>query len=118
MSAFGDVKQDSRVAEILEWLSRSKFAVPMQNGRGFFVRRGPIVRLQDGRTGDLFDWLSDEGIVGGSGVAGYSVNYTDPQSEWGERLTFFWEGVFDAPFSSRQTEIHANTSQDDAPQIV
>ena len=35
----------TRQAEILRWLVSSPLAIPLRHGRGFFVLRGPRVRL-------------------------------------------------------------------------
>lgn len=87
----------SRMEEIVEWLAESKLARKFRNKEGFFVPKGPHVRLKDGSIVDLMDWLFDEGVKGGAAVAGYSVVYSKPGSEYGEKLSFF-KIIVDAPF--------------------
>ena len=88
----------SRMEEIVQWLSESKLAIKFRNKEGFFVPKGPHVRLKDGGIVDLLDWLFNEGVKGGATAAGYSVVYSKPGSEYGEKLSFF-KIIVDAPFS-------------------
>lgn len=90
----------TRQAEILRWLVSSPLALPLRHGRGFFVLRGPRVRLADGTVLDALDWLQAEGFGAGVALEGYSVAYTPPGGEYAEKLTFFeMQSVYDAPFA-------------------
>lgn len=90
----------TRQAEILRWLVSSQLAIPLRHGRGFFVLRGPRVRLVDGSLLDALDWLQAEGFGAGLALDGYNVAYTPPGGEYAEKLTFFaMQTVCDAPFS-------------------
>jgi len=91
-------EQASRMEEIVEWLSGSKLASKLIAKDGFFVSKGPYVRLKGGNTVDLIEWLLNEGIKGGVAVAGYSVVSSKLESGYGERLSFF-RIIIDAPFS-------------------
>jgi len=89
-----------RQTEILRWLVASHLAVPLRHGRGFFVLRGPRVRLTDGTLLDALDWLRAEGFGAGLTLEGYSVAYTPPGGEYAEKITFFAvQTVVDVPFS-------------------
>jgi hypothetical protein len=79
----------SRLAEIVKRLARSAYAREFRRGGGFFVPRGPVVRLTDGRRVDLFEWLRSVGIDGGKIIAGYRVVYTPPGGRYPEKLSFF-----------------------------
>ena len=85
--------------EIVEWVAESKLAIKFKSKQGFFIPKGPHVRLQDGSIIDLLSWLFNEGIKGGVSVAGYSIVYTPPDSKYGEKLSFFTI-IVDAPFMS------------------
>ena len=90
----------TRQTEILRWLASSPLAIPLRHGRGFFVLRGPRVRLTDGTLLDALDWLQAEGFGAGLALEGYHVAYTLPGGEYAEKLTFFeMQSVCDAPFS-------------------
>ena len=90
----------NRSTEILRWLSASSLALPLRHGRGFFVLRGPQVRLADGTILDALDWLRAEGIWVGATLDGYGVAYTPPGGEYAEKLTFFVvQTVYDVPFA-------------------
>ncbi|MBS1224400.1 MAG: hypothetical protein H6R24_1078 [Proteobacteria bacterium] len=90
----------TRQAEIIRWLVTSHLAIPLRHGRGFFVLRGPRVRLADGTLLDALDWLQAEGFGAGLMLDGYHVAYTPPGGEYAEKLTFFeMQTVYDAPFS-------------------
>lgn len=90
----------TRPTEILRWLATSSLAIPLRHGRGFFVRRGPQVRLADGTLLDVLDWLHAEGFQNGLTLEGYNVAYTAPGGEYAEKLTFFEvQMVCDVPFS-------------------
>lgn len=86
-----------RSQEIIEWLSRSQLARKFKLRDGFFVPKGPQVRLTDGAIVDAVEWLLGEGIRGGIAICGYSIVHTTPESKYGERLSFF-RVVIDAPF--------------------
>ncbi len=105
----------SRIEEIVEWLSDSKLARKFQNKEGFYVLKGPNVRFKDGSVIDLIDWLLEEEIKGGTSVAGYSIVYSQPGSEYGEKLSFF-KIIVDAPFEppSRLNQ-EDNSGDDDIP---
>jgi len=107
-------KPISRKQEIVNWLCESKLARKFRNREGFFVPRGPHVRLKDGSVVDLLDWLFDEGIKGGMAVAGYSVAHSKPGSEYGEKLSFF-KIVVDAPFLPRSGSNKETEFDDDIP---
>lgn len=115
MSDSTDAKSDSRAGEIIEWLSQSELAHEFKKGEGFLVGKGPLVRLTDGTTMDLFDWLSEEGLAGGSTVAGYSVAYSGPDSEYGEKLSFFKVEAVDVPFSRRSSEVAPALDDEEIP---
>lgn len=104
----------SRMEEIVEWLSESKLARKFSSREGFFVPKGPHVRLNDGSIVDLLEWLSDEGIKGGTAVAGYSVVYSKPENEYGEKLSFF-KIIIDAPFSPASKGKKGSEFDDDIP---
>lgn len=90
----------TRQSEVLRWLMGSPLALPLRHGRGFFVLRGPQVRLADGTLLDALDWLQSEGFSTGLALDGYQVAYTPPGGEYAEKLTFFvMQPVCDAPFS-------------------
>jgi hypothetical protein len=55
----------TRQTEILRWPMTSQLAIPLRYGRGFFVLRGPRVRLADGRLMSALDWLQVEGFGAG-----------------------------------------------------
>jgi hypothetical protein len=98
-----------RQTEILRWLVTSNLAIPLRHGRGFFVLRGPRVRLADGALWDALEWLQAEGFGAGLALDGYSVAYTPPGGEYAEKLTFFeMQTVYDAPFSKPRPN-HAAT---------
>jgi len=103
-------EQASRMEEIIVWLARSNLASKLVTKDGFFVSKGPYVRLNGGNTVDLIKWLLDEGIKGGVAVAGYSVVSSKPKSGYGERLSFF-RIIIDAPFSPVPVE-HEETDFD------
>ena len=63
----------TRQTEILRWLASSPLAIPLRHGRGFFVLRGPRVRLTDGMLLDALDWLQAEGFGAGLALEGYHV---------------------------------------------
>ena len=86
-----------RKEEIVEWLSESEVAMKFQNSDGFLVYRGPHLRMKNGWTVDLLDWLYEEGIEDGAVVAEYNVVYSAPESEFGEKLSFS-KIIIDAPF--------------------
>jgi hypothetical protein len=89
-----------RQTEILRWLVTSKLAIPLRHGRGFFVLRGPRVRLTDGTLWDALEWLQAEGFGVGLALDGYNVAYTPPGGEYAEKLTFFeMQPICDAPFA-------------------
>ena len=104
----------SRTKEIVKWLSESKLARRFRNREGFFVPKGPHVRLKDGSIVDLIEWLLEEGIKGGAAVAGYSIIYSKPGSEYGEKLSFF-KIIVDAPFLSLSKENEETGLDDDIP---
>lgn len=99
-----ETELEMRAEEIIDWLSKSELAREFKKGEGFLVSRGPLVRLTDGTTIDLFDWLAEVGIAGGSIMAGYNVAYCGPDRGYAERLSFFKLAVVDAPFSRRSSE--------------
>ena len=107
-------KDASRKEEIVEWLSCSELARPFRSGDGFFIPKGPHVRLKDGSVLDLIDWLFHEGIKGGVAVAGYSVVYSKPGSKYGEKLSFL-KIVIDAPFSPKNESVDIRDLEDDIP---
>lgn len=89
-----------RQTEILRWVVTSSLAIPLRHGRGFFVLRGPRVRLADGTLLEALDWLQAEGFVAGLTLDGYTLAYTPPGGEYAEKLTFFAApSVLDVPFS-------------------
>ena len=104
----------SRMEEIVEWLSDSKLARKFGNKEGFFVPKGPHVRLKDGSIVDLLDWLFEEGIKGGTAVAGYSVVYSRSGSEYAEKLSFL-KIIVDAPFSPISKVEEETEFDDDIP---
>ncbi len=87
-----------RQEEIIKWLALSKLAITFKNGKGFFVPKGPQIRLTNNDVMDLLEWLNDEGINGGKTIAGYSIGYTKPGGKYGEKLSFF-KKIVDTPFS-------------------
>ncbi len=107
-------KSVSRMEEIVDWLSESKLARKFRNKEGFFVPKGPHVRLKNGSIVDLLDWLFDEGIKGGVAVAGYSVVYSKPESKYGEKVSFF-KIIIDAPFSPVSKANEETKFDDDIP---
>ncbi len=94
-------KVAARKEEIVRWLESSQLAIRFRNGKGFFVPKGPHVRLNDNHVVDLFEWLNQEGIEGGKAISGYRIAYTEPESKYGEKLSFF-KVVVDTPFSKMQ----------------
>lgn len=107
---------DSRVDEIIDWLSESALARRYVRGEGFYVASGPIVRLADGDSLDLLEWLVEEGINGEVTTARYTVTYFGPDSEHGERMSFLKAAVVDAPFSRLPSEEYSVvTLEDDIP---
>jgi hypothetical protein len=104
----------SRMEEVVEWLSVSKLAKKFRSKEGFFVPKGPHVRLTDGNVIDLIEWLFKEGIKGGVAVGGYSVVYSKSGSEYGEKLSFF-KIVVDAPFSLLSKEDEVTALDDEIP---
>lgn len=105
-----------RQKDIVNWLSTSKLARRFKNREGFFVPRGPHVKLKDGEIVDLLDWLFEEGIKGGIAVAGYSVIYNKPGTKFGETLSFF-KIVVEAPFARSGNDKNEKNSafDDDIP---
>lgn len=102
----------SRMKEIVEWLADSKLARKFRNREGFFVPKGPCVRLKDGSVVDLLNWLFEEGIKGGVAIAGYSVVYSKPNSGYGEKLSFFTT-IVEAPFEPPSKAIQEMDFEDD-----
>ena len=94
-------KVAARKEEIVCWLESSKLAIRFRNGKGFFVPKGPHLSLNDNHVVDLFEWLNQEGIKGGKTISGYRIVYTEPESKYGEKLSFF-KIVVDTPFSEMQ----------------
>lgn len=103
-----------RLEAIVDWLAQSELATSFPNKRGFFVRKGPRVKLQDGSIIDLFDWLFEEGVRGGTKVAGYKISYSAPGSSRGEQLSFI-EIVVNAPFQQRAQVERAHDCYEDIP---
>ena len=64
-------------------------AISFKNHRGFFVPKGPQVELSDGSVVDLLEWLDEEGITKAKTISDYNIEYTEPESEYGEKLSFF-----------------------------
>ena len=99
--------------EIVDWLSESVVAIKFPNSVGFLVYRGSHLRMENGCVVDLLDWLYEEGIKDGAVVAEYSVVYSAPESEFGEKMSFS-RIIIDAPFvplSAAQEE----SDSDDIP---
>jgi len=88
---------EARIIEIIEWLSKSELARELGEQEGFFVPKGPQVRLQDGTVVEVLDWLYEEGIDGDEAIGGYRVEYTSSDHPYGERLCFL-KIIIDAPF--------------------
>lgn len=113
-----EMEVGSRIEQIIYWLSESKLAIKIRDREGFCVLRGPVVRLNDGIMIDLFEWLSEEGITGGSAIAGYTIIHPHPKRGHRERLVFF-RVVVDAPFSrllrKDQVQEHLQEHDDDIP---
>ena len=105
----------SRTEEIVEWLAESKLANEFRNGEmGFFVSKGPQVRLKDGAVLDLLEWLFTEGVEDSKVISGYSISYSGSDSAHGEKLSFSKVTV-DAPFSLSQNGEEGDDLDDDIP---
>ena len=55
----------TRQIEMLRWLMTAQLAIPLRHGHGFFVLRGPRVRLADGTLMSALDWLQAAGFGAG-----------------------------------------------------
>lgn len=78
-----------RQKEIVSWLANSKYAIRLKSGNGFYVLKGSIVRRKNGDKVEILNWLSSEGVIQGKLIAGYDITYTQPGSEYAEKLSFF-----------------------------
>jgi len=79
----------TRKIKILNRLSKSRFAVKFKKGEGFFVYRGNLVQLRDGRRTEILDWLAGEGINDGKTLCGYSIKFSKPDEPYLQKMTFF-----------------------------
>ncbi len=79
----------TRKIRILDRLSKSKFAVKLKKGDGFFVYRGNLVQLRDGTKVEILDWLAGEGIINGKIICGYSIVGNKPGEPYLQKWTFF-----------------------------
>jgi len=64
-----------RQKEIVQWLLSSKFAVTMENNRGFYVSGQRKGKLKDGRIFKIINWLYREGIKSGGKILQYKLQY-------------------------------------------
>lgn len=85
------------LSDVVAWLTDSSLARPLRSGDGFYVVRGPLVRLRDGREVEVLEWLAALGAVPGARVGDYDLVYTPPGGPYREKLTFF-RRVWPAPF--------------------
>lgn len=104
----------ARQTAIIEWLSSSRLAKNFKTREGFFVAKGSQVKLKDGITRDLFEWLTLEGIEGQMVIGSFSVAYSEPNSKYGERLSFF-KDVIEAPFEPLSNKPGFEIDDDDIP---
>ena len=102
----------TREEEIINWLISSKLSINFKNNKGFFVPKGPHVRLANGSVVDLLEWLVEEGIKGGKAISGYSIAYTEPGGKYGEKLSFF-KIVLDTPFSPKSSNLKGSSKNDE-----
>lgn len=75
--------------EIVNWLSNSRYAIKFNRNNGFYVLKGSIVRLKNGDSVEILNWLSSEGIVQGKIIGGYRIKQTHPGGKHAEKLSFF-----------------------------
>lgn len=91
-------QQMARVEKIVEWLStQSELVGPLSSSPGFFITKGKIIRLKNGKEVEVFDWLNNEGIIDGKRICGYKVKLLPAKDQYEEGLIFFKE-VVDVPF--------------------
>ena len=91
-------QQKTRAEQIVEWLAtQSELVGPISNSKGFFIRRGKIIKLKNGTEVEALEWLEKEGITGGKKIGGYQVKHLPPKDQFAECLMFFKE-VLHAPF--------------------
>ncbi|MCK9227226.1 MAG: hypothetical protein M0P30_05445 [Syntrophorhabdaceae bacterium] len=96
-----------RQQKIIEWLASSELAKPLRKASGgFFVRKGELVRLLDGKIVELMVWLSEEGIKDNIFIMDYLVKRSKNKTEDAIPDVLFFEKktVVDAPFRSEPTE--------------
>jgi hypothetical protein len=59
-------QQKTRPEKIVEWLvTQSELVGPISNNKGFFIRKGKIIKLKSGTEVEALEWLAKEGITGG-----------------------------------------------------
>lgn len=104
----------TRQNAIIDWLSSSRLAIRLKTKEGFFIAKGPQVRLQDGVSRDLFEWLASEGIEDHRVIGSFCISHTSPDSKHGERLSFFKE-VIEAPFNPLKKQTGIELDDDDIP---
>lgn len=75
-------------AKLVRLLAELPAVRAMRNG-GFFISRGTRIQFGDGPEQDAIDWLHQFGVSRMKRVAGYSVSYKPPESQYKERFYFF-----------------------------
>jgi len=95
-----DQNEKKRQREIINWLASLKCSIKFKKGNGFFVPKGPQIRISENNVMDLLEWLDNEGIKGGKSIEGFNIVYANPESKYGEKLSFF-KTIVDSPFSPK-----------------
>ncbi|OTE95700.1 hypothetical protein BCS42_07085 [Crenothrix sp. D3] len=89
----------TRQTQIIDWLATVHLiAVPIKNRNGFFVTRGTMIRLKNGKEVEILAWLESEGFKNNMSIAGYSVKHSPKSADFQERLFFFKMVATEAPF--------------------
>ncbi|NCU32402.1 MAG: helix-turn-helix domain-containing protein [Candidatus Moranbacteria bacterium] len=82
----------NRQKDIVEFLEKSKYAHKILKNNseiGFYARRGDLVKLISGERIDIIDWLLREGFEALECVLYYTVSYTQKESQYPEKFSFF-----------------------------
>lgn len=72
-----------------EWLKNESRSEKYHSGKGFYITRGNIIKLRNGISCDIIDWLKNEGFIDVNVIMNYNVEYTPTGGEYQEKFSFF-----------------------------